>query len=112
MIIRRLGLAIGSAALMLSGLTAIPATADNPPVKLPAGYTGCKNGKYWAGGLTGWRTWSACSMTGGRDFYAIATCREGYDRIGPTYPTNGKYTSWTRGGCPTVPRNYTQHIIN
>lgn len=112
MIIRRLGLAIGAAALMLSGLTAMPAAADKPPENLPTAYTGCKNGRYFYGGLSGWRTWAKCSLAGGHDFYAIARCREGYDRTGPEYPTTGKYTSWTVGGCPTVPRSYGQHIVN
>ncbi len=111
MIIRRLGLAIGAAALMLTGLT-VPASAEDPPTNLPAAYTGCKNGLYWAGGTTGYKSWAKCSLAGGHDFYAFAECREGYTRTGPEYPTNGKYTSWTRGGCPTKPRNYSQHIVN
>ncbi len=109
MIIRRLGLAIGAAALMLSGLTALPAAAEDP-VGTQA-YRGCTRGLYWSGGTTGYKAWTKCSLPRAT-FQTFMQCREGYSRYSAEYPATGKTTAWTVGGCPTKPRDYGAWIFN
>ncbi|WP_152360806.1 hypothetical protein [Microlunatus speluncae] len=110
MIIRRLGLAMGAAALMFVGMAAGPAAAEDPAVGT-TGYDGCTKGLYWSGGVTGYKAWSKCSKSGRHTFQTFMQCREGYSRYSAEFPTTG-ITAWTVGGCPTKPRDYGARIFN
>lgn len=109
MIIRRVGLTIGAVALMVTGLSAAPAAAEEP-VGTEA-YRGCTKGLYWYGGTTGYKAWTKCSLPGGRTFQTFMQCYQGYSRFSAEYPATGKITAWTVGGCPTKPRDYGARIF-